>query len=77
VARKDVIRQLRTKYPRIIFLALVGHARENLDRIVRIGARLLSPALRIEQFNELIDLDAKLSAALKANGWPWQKGSQQ
>ena len=63
-AKERILKELRQRYPMIIFLVQVGSQAEHMTRFNSIGGKPLNPPLNSYKYNELIDLKDRLSIAM-------------
>ena len=63
-AKERILKELRQRYPMIIFLVQVGSQAEHMTRFNSIGGKSLNPPLNYHKYNELNDLKDCLSIAM-------------
>ena len=66
-AKERILKELRQRYPMIIFLVQVGSQTEHMTRFSSIGGKPLNPPLNSYKYNELNNLTVELSNAMKAH----------
>lgn len=64
-AKERILKELRQRYPMIIFLVQVGSQAEDMKRFSSIGGKPLNPPLNSSKYCELKDLRLGLSNAMK------------